>query len=78
MARPLRWEFRGAIYHLTGRGNARPKIFFVDANRGMVQAYKNRGYRPHDIAAHLGAHYVMVSRHLSGPGSKAEMRDCKT
>jgi REP element-mobilizing transposase RayT len=33
MARPLRLEFSGAIYHLTARGNARQKIFFSDADR---------------------------------------------
>jgi len=27
MARPLRLEFEGAIYHLLGRGNARQRIF---------------------------------------------------
>ena len=35
MARPLRLEFSGAIYHLTGRGNARQKIFFSDADRQL-------------------------------------------
>ena len=33
MARPLRLEFPGAVYHLTSRGNARQKIFFTDADR---------------------------------------------
>jgi len=35
MARPLRLEFPGAIYHLTGRGNARQKVFFADADREL-------------------------------------------
>jgi REP element-mobilizing transposase RayT len=35
MARPLRLEFSGAIYHLTTRGNARQKIFFSDADRQL-------------------------------------------
>ncbi len=35
MARPLRFEFSGAIYHLTARGNARQKIFFSDADRQL-------------------------------------------
>ena len=35
MARPLRLEFPGAIYHLTGRGNARQKVFFTDADREL-------------------------------------------
>lgn len=33
MARPLRIEFPGAIYHVTSRGNARRKIFLNDADR---------------------------------------------
>lgn len=35
MARPLRVEFSGAIYHLTSRGNARQKVFFTDTDRGL-------------------------------------------
>jgi putative transposase len=35
MARPLRLEFAGAIYHLTSRGNARQKLFFGDADREL-------------------------------------------
>jgi REP element-mobilizing transposase RayT len=33
MARPLRIEFSGALYHLTSRGNARQDIFRVDEDR---------------------------------------------
>jgi REP element-mobilizing transposase RayT len=48
MARPLRLEFRGAVYHLTSRGNARQNIFFTDADRelylstlaGVVRRYR--------------------------------------
>jgi putative transposase len=35
MARPLRLEFAGAVYHLTSRGNARQKVFFTDADRQL-------------------------------------------
>jgi REP-associated tyrosine transposase len=35
MARPLRLEFAGAVYHLTSRGNARQKIFFNDVDREL-------------------------------------------
>jgi REP element-mobilizing transposase RayT len=34
MARPLRIEFPGAIYHVTSRGNARQAIFIDDEDRG--------------------------------------------
>ncbi len=33
MARPLRLEFEGAIYHVTSRGNALDAIFFADHDR---------------------------------------------
>ena len=33
MARPLRLEFAGAIYHLLGRGNARQRIFASECDR---------------------------------------------
>jgi len=35
MARPLRLEFAGAVYHLTSRGNVHQKIFFNDADREL-------------------------------------------
>ena len=33
MARPLRIEFPGALYHLTARGNAQGPIFLDDQDR---------------------------------------------
>lgn len=33
MARPLRGEFPGAVYHVTSRGNARADIFADDSDR---------------------------------------------
>jgi len=30
MARPLRVEYEGAVYHVASRGNAREKIFLTD------------------------------------------------
>ncbi len=35
MARPLRVEFHGAVYHITSRGNAQADIFLDDADREM-------------------------------------------
>ncbi len=34
MARPLRIEFPGAVYHITSRGNAKQFIFMDDVDRG--------------------------------------------
>ncbi len=33
MARPLRIEYEGAVYHITSRGNARQRIFLDDKDR---------------------------------------------
>ncbi len=33
MARPLRVEYEGALYHITSRGNARERIFLTDSDR---------------------------------------------
>jgi hypothetical protein len=35
MARPLRIEFPGAVYHVTSRGNARTDIFEDDIDRHL-------------------------------------------
>ena len=35
MARPLRIEFPGAVYHVTSRGNERKAIFRDDQDRKM-------------------------------------------
>jgi putative transposase len=34
MARPLRLEYEGALYHITSRGNALERIFLNDEDRG--------------------------------------------
>jgi REP element-mobilizing transposase RayT len=39
MARPLRIEFAGALYHLTSRGNERRNIFRSDRDRKMFLAF---------------------------------------
>jgi len=38
MARPLRIEYEGAVYHITSRGNARQDIFLGDEDRRMLLA----------------------------------------
>ena len=35
MARPLRIEFPGALYHLTSRGDGREDIYRGEGDRGM-------------------------------------------
>ena len=50
MARPLRLELPGALYHVTSRGDRREDIYLNDADRqrwldllGEVCVQKNRG-----------------------------------
>ncbi|MBI4057019.1 MAG: transposase [Elusimicrobia bacterium] len=41
MARPLRIEYPGALYHITSRGNARQKIYLDDQDRLCFQKILN-------------------------------------
>jgi hypothetical protein len=43
MARPLRIEYDGALYHITSRGNERRPIFKVDTDRNNIIALKTSG-----------------------------------
>lgn len=38
MARPLRLEFSGAVYHITSRGNARENIFLDHTDRKIFHS----------------------------------------
>ena len=42
MARPLRIEFPGAVYHVTSRGDRREAIFGDDADRAALLAVSSR------------------------------------
>jgi putative transposase len=64
MARPLRIEYPGAIYHLTSRGNARQAIFLNDADRrlflDMLGAVVERfNWRCHAYCL-MGNHYHLL------------------
>ncbi|HEX8410102.1 MAG TPA: transposase, partial [Thermoanaerobaculia bacterium] len=61
MARPLRIEFAGALYHVTSRGNERRAIFRSDRDRWMFltlveQAAKRFGW---SVTA-----YVLMTNHF--------------
>ena|SRR5437016_5264752 len=45
MARSLRIEFDGALYHVTSRGNDRKAIFKYDSDRELFLNTLVRGYR---------------------------------
>ena len=58
MARPLRIEFPGVLYHVTSRGDGCEDIYL----EGMAKAYLWGGYTPKQVAEHFRVHYSTVSR----------------
>ena len=64
MARPLRIEFDGTLYHVTSRGNARAPIFIADTNRVLVKSVEKYSYSQKEVADYLGLHYSTISRLL--------------
>jgi putative transposase len=82
MARPLRLEFPGAIYHLTSRGNARKPIFLGDGDDQegfleiLAEVVERYGWLCHAYCM-MGNHYHLLAetpdpnlshgmRHLNG------------
>jgi putative transposase len=64
MARPLRLEFAGALYHLTARGNARGEIFLDDADRLLFlerlgKEIEQQGWRCYAYCL-MGNHYHLL------------------
>lgn len=61
MARPLRIEFPGAIYHVTSRGDRREPIFLDDVDRESLIAVLATGMSRFDaqVLAYclMGNHY---------------------
>ena len=89
MARPLRIEFPGAIYHVTSRGDRREPIFVDDEDRramlmvwaqGMqrfdaqVLAYCLMGNHYHLVLHTRQANLSMLMRHLNGVYTQAYNR----
>lgn len=78
MARPLRIEFKDALYHVTSRGNAHQKIFFNDVDRRAF--LRNLAYclALHNVILHayciMGNHYHLFVETPDGNLS-AFMRD---
>lgn len=65
MARPLRIEFEGALYHLTGRGNARQQIFGDQADCAKLVQLLVESLERYDVALHgyvlMGNHYHLMA-----------------
>jgi putative transposase len=64
MARPLRIEFSGAIYHVTSRGNARKDIYLDDTDRAMFLGVLAEVIRRFEWCCHayclMGNHYQLL------------------
>ena len=61
MARPLRIEFEGALYHITARGNRRERIFASDADRARFLEIIARSLRRFGVEVHA---YVLLPNHF--------------
>jgi putative transposase len=60
MARPLRIEFEGAIYHVTARGNERGKIFFSKRDYEKFKEYITIAKEKYGFILHA---YVLMTNH---------------
>ena len=60
MARPLRIEFAGALYHVTSRGNARQDIYLNDFDRTVFLDHFKRACKRYDWSCHA---YCLMSNH---------------
>jgi REP element-mobilizing transposase RayT len=60
MARPLRVEYPGAVYHVTSRGNARKKIFSDDQDREIFLSILGAVVKRYNWACHA---YCLMDNH---------------
>jgi len=60
MARPLRLEFPGALYHLTARGNAQQAIFVDDGDRQQFVRLLGREVQQQQWPCYV---YCLMSNH---------------
>jgi hypothetical protein len=63
MARPLRIEYEGAVYHVTARGSERGKIFFSKRDYEKFKEYLAEAQEKHGFILHS---YVL--RKIEGSG----------
>ena len=61
MARPLRVDFEGAVYHVTARGNERRKIFFAKRDYERFKEYLTFAQERFGCFLHG---YVLMSNHV--------------
>ena len=60
MARPLRIEYEGAVYHVTGRGNEQRKIFFSRKDYEKFKEYLADAVEKFSLVLHS---YVLMTNH---------------
>lgn len=60
MARPLRIEYEGALYHVTARGNERRKTFFARRDYEKFLEYLGEARGKFGIIVHG---YVLMTNH---------------
>ncbi len=60
MARPLRIEYEGAVYHVTARGNERGKIFFSKRDYQKFKEYITAAKEKYGLILHS---YVLMTNH---------------
>ena len=61
MARPLRLEYAGALYHVTARGNARQDIFLDDEDRRRFLGVLERVVARFHLLLHA---YCLMNSHF--------------
>jgi putative transposase len=61
MARPLRIQYEGAVYHVTCRGNDRKSIFKDDLDRNIFLELLSNGLRTYHIILYC---YVLMDNHF--------------
>ena len=75
MARPIRVEFEGAVYHITARGNERRRIFRDDADHEMFLATVGQCVEQHGLRLHgyclMPNHYHLLLETPRGNLSRA-------
>ncbi|MCL4469373.1 MAG: transposase [Deltaproteobacteria bacterium] len=60
MVRPLRFEYKGALYHVHARGNERRKIFFTDTDYKKFKDYITGAIEKYHCLVHC---YVLMGNH---------------
>jgi len=66
MARPLRIEYDGAVYHITSRGNARKSIYKEDEDRRIFLEVLHRAKTRYNWLCQEATGSSLVSCYLPG------------